>query len=110
MHRSVDEIDLLRQATGDCRWEALVEGRRLMSREVVAYQPDTLRSRVVLFEKASHHPGELPTATALGDLDLSPTAQGLESHKHVSHASPFVVRVETSATSGRDRQQISYLL
>ena len=44
--------------------EALVEGRRLMSREVVAYQPDTLRSRVVLFEKASHHPGELPTATA----------------------------------------------
>jgi hypothetical protein len=36
-HRCVDEFDLLSQATGDCRWEALVVGRRLMSREVVAY-------------------------------------------------------------------------
>jgi hypothetical protein len=40
---------------------------------------------------------------------ISPTAQGLESHKHVGRASAFVVRVETSATSGRDRQRISYL-
>lgn len=62
-----------------------------------------------LREEASHHPSELPATTAFADLDLSPTAQGLESHKHMRHASAFVVRVETSGTSGGDRQRVSYL-
>ena len=75
--------------------------------QVVNHQPDAFRRGKVLIDQQPHWLGKVLLGSLLRDVDVTPTAQGLDQQKQIGGTFPFIFRVIACWVAGTGRQRIT---
>ena len=89
----VVKFQLAGDPAGFVRRKGAVQGCRGMGVPVVHHQPDAFRRGNVLLDQQPHWSGKVRFGALLRDVDVTPTAQGLDKPKQIGGTFPLVFRV-----------------
>ena len=77
-----------------------------MGTEIVHNQSNSVGLRIVEINEVFHNPGPVSFRTALGDLHLTASGQGLQEQEEIGHSVANIVMVEACRLPGCHRQRL----
>ena len=89
----VVQLELASDPPGFVRGQNPVQGGGGMGIEVIQDQSDALGGREVVIDQQAHLLSKILLGPPVRDVDVTPTAQGLDEQKQIGGAFPFIFRV-----------------